>query len=182
MDKPLRISDQNAVHFLTLTVIDWIDIFTRKEFKIEVVDSLNYCIKNKGLEVFAWCLMTNHLHLLARAKEPFHLSDILRDFKSHVARKVLESLEKESIESRAKWVLDHLKYRGNISFKVKDYRFWENGFHPVEISSPHFFEQKLNYIHQNPVRAMIVEEDNHYLFSSARDYSGIKGLVDVSLY
>ncbi|WP_009035676.1 hypothetical protein [Indibacter alkaliphilus] len=126
--------------------------------------------------------MTNHLHLLARAIEPFRLSDILRDFKSHVARKVLESLEKESIESRAEWMLNHLKYKENISPKVKDYRFWKNGFHPVEISSASFFEQKLIYIHQNPVRAMIVEEDHHYLFSSARDYTGIKGLVNISLY
>ncbi|EPA00295.1 Transposase [Indibacter alkaliphilus LW1] len=94
----------------------------------------------------------------------------------------MESLEKESIESRAEWMLNHLKYKENISPKVKDYRFWKNGFHPVEISSASFFEQKLIYIHQNPVRAMIVEEDHHYLFSSARDYTGIKGLVNISLY
>jgi putative transposase len=182
MDKPFRIADQNAIQFLTLTVIDWIDIFSRKEYKLEVVDSLNYCIEKKSLELYAWCLMSNHLHLLCRAKEPARMSDIMRDFKSHIARRILESLEKESIESRSKWMLNHFKFRGNISPKVKNYRFWKDGFHPIEKISPKFFEQKLSYIHQNPVRAMIVEEEHHYLFSSARDYAGIKGLVNISMY
>jgi putative transposase len=182
MDKPFRISDQNAMQFLTLTVIDWIDVFTRKEYKLEVVDGLNYCIENKSLELYAWCLMSNHLHRLCRAKEPARLSDIMRDFKRHVAQRILESLETESIESRAHWILNQFKFRGNISPRVKNYRFWVDGFHPIEIVSAKFFEQKLHYIHQNPVRAMIIEEEQHYLFSSARDYAGIKGLVKVSVY
>jgi putative transposase len=163
-------------------VIDWIDIFTRKEYKLEIVDSLNYCVAHKGLEVYAWCLMSNHLHMLCRAKEPVFLSDIMRDFKSYVAKKILLSLETESIDSRSKWILNQYEFRGNISKRIKTYRFWADGFHAIGIESAKFFEQKLHYIHQNPVRALIVEEEHHYLFSSARDYAGIKGLVEVLVY
>ena len=76
-----RIGDQHAAYFLTFTIVDWVDIFTRKEYKLVITDSLNYCIAEKGLEVFAWVLMSNHLHLIARAKEGFVLSHTIRDFK-----------------------------------------------------------------------------------------------------
>jgi putative transposase len=182
MSKPFQISDQNGVQFLTITVVDWIDVFTRKEFKEVIVNSLNFCIHNKGLEVYAWCLMSNHLHLLCRANEPYKLSEIMRDFKRFTAQSILKVLEKDSLESRRKWMLNHFRFRGNVLKRNEKYKFWENGVHAINIVSNHFFEQKLNYTHQNPVRAQIVEEEWHYLYSSARDYSGIKGLVDVSIY
>jgi REP element-mobilizing transposase RayT len=182
MDRPYHIYDQNAVYFLTLTVVDWMDVFVRKEYKLEVVDSLNYCVKHKGLELYAWCLMSNHLHLLGRAIEPYKMSDVLRDFKKFVAKNVLASLEKEAIESRRKWLLDRMKFRATQIKRNEHYKFWEDSNHPVWIDSAKFLEQKLDYIHMNPVEALIVEEPEEYIFSSARDYSGNKGLVEVSLY
>jgi REP element-mobilizing transposase RayT len=71
------IKDQNAAYYLTFTIVDWVDVFTRKEYKTVVVDSMNYCTENKGLELFAWCLMSNHIHLVCRAKEGIQLSDIM---------------------------------------------------------------------------------------------------------
>jgi REP element-mobilizing transposase RayT len=182
MSKPYQISDQNGVQFLTITVVDWIDVFTRKEFKEVLIDSLNFCIQHKGLELYAWCLMSNHLHLLCRAIEPFKLSEVMRDFKRFTAQKILKMLERESIESRSKWMLNHFKFRGNLLKRNEKYKFWEDGVRAINIVSGYFFEQKLYYIHQNPVRAQIVEEDWHYLYSSARDYCGLKGLVEVSVY
>lgn len=90
------ITDQNAIYFLTFTVIDWIDVFTRKEYKVVIADSLNYCIENKGLEVYAWCLMSNHLHLVCRAKENFKISDIIRDFKKFTSKGILRMIEKRA--------------------------------------------------------------------------------------
>ncbi len=72
------IEDQNATCFLTFTVTDWVDIFTRKDYKFVITDSLTYCIRNKGLTVFAWCLMSNHLHLVCCAEEGFEISNIIR--------------------------------------------------------------------------------------------------------
>lgn len=68
-----KIADQNALYFVTFTVVNWIDVFTRRTYKIEVVNSLNYCIQQKGLKVYAWCLMSNHIHLIVSATEGFRL-------------------------------------------------------------------------------------------------------------
>ena len=96
------INDQNAVYFLTFTIVDWVDVFTRKQYKNVITDSLNYCIGNKGLEVFAWCLMSNHLHLVCRSIESFRISDTIRDFKKFTAKSILEKIETEP-ESRRDW-------------------------------------------------------------------------------
>lgn len=90
------ITDQNALYFLTLTVVDWVDVFTRKEHKLQIVASLNYCIKEKGLEVYGWCLMSNHLHLMAAAKENYRISDILRDLKSLPPKPLSKRFKKNS--------------------------------------------------------------------------------------
>ncbi len=110
------------------------------------------------------------------------MSDFLRDFKKFVAKRILESLEKENIESRKKWMLARMKFRGTQVKRNEQYKFWEDSNHPVWIESTKFLEQKLNYIHMNPVKALIVEEPEQYIFSSARDYAGKKGLVEISLY
>ena len=98
------IIDQNSVYFLTFTVTGWIDIFTRKEYKFEIVNSLNYCVVKKGLTVYAWCLMTNHLHLVCHAKEGYQISDIIRDFKKFTSKSIVK-LIKEIPESRREWLL-----------------------------------------------------------------------------
>ncbi len=83
------IADQNAVYFLTFTIVDWVDIFTRSCYRMIVVDSLNYCIESKGLTIYAWCLMSNHIHLVAKANDGFRLSDIIRDFKKLLQKELL---------------------------------------------------------------------------------------------
>ena len=93
------INDQNALYFLTFTVIDWVDVFTRKEYKLTITDSLNYCVENKGLTIYAWCLMSNHLHLVCRAKENFKISEVIRDFKKFTSKSILKLIQ-EIPESR----------------------------------------------------------------------------------
>ena len=97
------IADQQQVYFLTCTIVHWVDVFTRKEYKIIITDSLNYCIQNKGLEVFAYVLMSNHLHLIVKAKEGFVLSNILRDFKNHTSKQIASTIT-EIGESRREWL------------------------------------------------------------------------------
>ena len=87
-----KITNQEAPYFVTFTVINWIDIFTRKEYKLIITDSLNYCIAHKGLEVFAWVVMSNHIHLIIRAKPGFILSHIIRDFKKFTSKKIIETI------------------------------------------------------------------------------------------
>jgi len=174
------ISDQNAVYFLTFTVVDWVDVFTRKEYKVVIADSLNYCIANKGLEVFAWCLMSNHLHLVCRATEKYRISDIIRDFKKFTAKAILEIVETES-ESRRDWMLYRFEFVGKYDNRISKYRFWQDTNHAILLDRNELIDQKINYIHENPVRAMIVERPEEYIYSSARDYSGEKGIIAIQL-
>jgi putative transposase len=171
--------DSNAF-FLTMTVIDWIDVFTRKNHKIAIVESLIYCQQNKGLNIFGWCLMTNHLHLIVSANENINLSDIIRDFKKFTSKKIVSQIQEEP-ESRRDWMLDKFEFAGRFNSKIKEYKFWQDGNHAEEILTGEFAQQKLDYIHNNPVRAMIVAEPHEYLFSSARNYADMKGLIEVTL-
>lgn len=171
------ISDQNAVYFLTFTVVGWVDVFTRKEHKLEIVESLNYCIQHKGLIVYAWCIMSNHVHLIVRAKEGFRLSDIIRDFKKFTAKRIIGKIEKEP-ESRRDWMLNMFEFAGRKLQRIQKYKFWKDDNHAIELNT-RMMDQRLDYIHLNPVRAMLVEESAHYIFSSARDYAGKSGLVNI---
>jgi REP element-mobilizing transposase RayT len=83
MSHQYRVRNPEEIYFVTFTIVDWIDIFTRPAYKQLIIDSLIYCQQNKGLEIYAYCLMTNHLHLLVSAQQPANLPDIIRDFKKH---------------------------------------------------------------------------------------------------
>ena len=172
------IKDQNAMYFLTFTVTDWIDTFTRKEYKIEIVNSLNYCIQHKGLIVFAWYLMSNHLHLVCKANDGFRISEIIRDFKKFTSKSIVK-LVSEIPESRKEWMLYRFEFAGKFDNRIKNYKFWQETNHAVLLDNNEMIDQRINYTHENPVRAFIVSEPQDYLFSSARDYSGEKGYVTV---
>lgn len=166
--------------FLTLTVVDWVDVFTRPVYRRIFSDALNYAIDQKGLELFAWVLMSNHAHLVAAAREGHQLSDIIRDLKKFTSKRIVEEIQVIP-ESRQDWMLYRFAYSGKFDPKIKNYRFWQEGNFPKECHSRDFLMQKINYIHNNPVRAEIVECAEHYLYSSAVDYAGGKGLVKVSV-
>ena len=107
MDKPYQINNPAGIYFITFTIVEWIDVFTRQRYQDIIVDSLNYCQKQKGLILYAWCIMSNHIHLIVSAQETYDLSAILRDFKKHTAKQILKSIQEEP-ESRMK--LDALAF------------------------------------------------------------------------
>ena len=165
-------------YFLTLTVVDWIDIFSRKNHKLAIVDALEYCQLNKGLCIYAWCLMTNHLHLLVNSEQPFQLADVIRDFKKFTSKKIISQIINEP-ESRREWLLDRFKKAGEHNNKIKFYKFWQDGNHAIEIYSPKVTWQKIDYIHLNPVEEMVVANPEDYYFSSARNYAGLPHVLNV---
>jgi REP element-mobilizing transposase RayT len=103
------ITDKNAIYFITATVVNWIDIFSRPIYKYIIIDSLKHCQKEKGLEIYAWVIMTNHIHLIVSAKPNFNLSNILRDFKKFTSKAIIESIQLEN-ESRRDWMLNHFEF------------------------------------------------------------------------
>ena len=180
MSDKYKMYDPERAYFLTLTVEGWIDVFTHKNHKLAIIDSLKYCQKEKGLEIFGYCLMTSHLHLIARAGGKYTLPDILRDFKKYTSKKIVQQIMDEP-ESRREWMLEYFKKTGENIKGIKNYKFWQNGNHAEVIVSNKFFDQKLNYIHNNPVEELLVEKPENYWFSSARNYAGLDGFINVIL-
>ena len=176
-----RIEDSQEIYFMTTSVVEWIDVFTRRELAEIIVESLKYCQKEKGLELYAWCLMSNHLHLIASAEEGKNLSDIMRDFKKFTSKKIIKEIL-EINESRKEWMVDKFEFAGRWNPKITGFQFWQEGFHPIHLFSEPFTNQKLDYLHENPVAAGIVFEPQHYRYSSAIDYyTEQKGLLEIIL-
>jgi REP element-mobilizing transposase RayT len=172
MSRKYKFHNPEGVYFVSFAVQGWVDIFTRNEYKDIVIDCLAYCQKNKGLELFAWCIMTNHVHLIIRAQEGFLLQDILRDFKRFTSNKILKEIKENPRESRKEWLLEQFKTRDGFCF-------WGTDNHPIELWSNNVIDQKLDYLHQNPVEEGIVFRAEDYRYSSAYDYAGGKGLLDI---
>ncbi|SFG86140.1 REP-associated tyrosine transposase [Pontibacter chinhatensis] len=168
------------LYFLTMTVVDWVDIFTRPVYKHIVVDALRFCQEKKGLKLYAWVLMSNHLHMIAAAEEGKNLSDLLRDFKGYTSRKIVATVQEEP-ESRKQWLLHRFEFNAKLNPKVRHYKVWQEGNEVKEIYSNGFLDQKLEYLHQNPVRAEWVNEPQHYRYSSASNYADTGGLLQVEL-
>jgi REP element-mobilizing transposase RayT len=168
MSEKYKFNDPNGIYFVTTTVVGWIDLFTRSELKHVIIDSLQYCQKQKGLIIHAWCIMPSHLHLIISTKgEP--LSNILRDFKKFTAKELVKVIDRIH-ESRKGWLLDFFMDVANGLNRVADYKVWQDGNHPLLLSTNQMLQQKLDYLHDNPVVAEIVDEPEEYRYSSARDY------------
>jgi REP element-mobilizing transposase RayT len=156
--------------FITLTVCGWIDVFTRSQYAHLIVENLNYCVQYKGLRVYAWVIMSNHIHLVAGSES--NLSSIIRDFKSYTSKAILSAIAANTKESRRRWLLFMFRHYGKMKSDKREYQFWREGFHPISVDR-RWFSQKVNYIHQNPVKAGIVDEPEHYVWSSAHPFSGV---------
>jgi REP element-mobilizing transposase RayT len=178
MSHPYTVKDQHAIYFVTFTIVDWIDVFTRKVYKDFCIESLNFCRKNKGLKIYGYVIMSNHIHLILQS-ETLHLSDIIRDFKKFTANQIIEFAQKSVHESRADWMLDKFKFNAAKHKRNSIYQVWTHDNHSEELLSTKFIEQKLNYIHQNPVRAGVVQYDYEYLYSSARNYANLTNEMEI---
>lgn len=174
-----KIINQNSLHFITCTVVGWVDVFTRAKYKDIVIDSLRYCIENKGLVLNAYVIMSNHIHFMGYAKTGYVLSDILRDFKTYTSKQILKSIIEDSGESRQEWMLRMFKYFAKYNSNNTTYQFWKNDNRPIELESPRWINNRLNYIHNNPVNSGLVKEPEHYIYSSAINYTKGLGLIEV---
>lgn len=172
-----QIQEQDKLYFVTLQVVEWVDVFSREKYRKIITDNLEYCIKNKGLEVYAWVIMSNHIHLLVKSSTD-NLSGTIRDFKSYTSKVILEDIQTIN-ESRKDWMLTIFETAAFKHTRNTNYQFWTHENHSEHIFSNKFMEQKLEYIHYNPVRAGIVEKPEDYRYSSAKDYAGEKGIISI---
>ena len=171
------IRDQEKVHFITLTVVDWIDVFSRKIYRDTIIDSLIYCQDNKGMIIYSYVIMSNHIHLIIQSKDS-KLSDLIRDFKKFTSVTLLKQIRTKP-ESRREWMLERFEKATETHNRNKKCQFWQYGNHAEEIYSEKFMWSKIDYIHFNPVRAGIVEKPEEYIYSSAGNYINNKGIIAI---
>ena len=164
-------------YFLTMTVVDWIDLFTRVNHKMLLIDSLKFCQQKKGLNIFGWCLMPSHLHLIANTNISYDLDLVIRDLKRFTCNSLIQQINEP--ESRREWLLDKFEFAAKKHPKNEKNKLWQDGNHAVELFTEKVTWQKLNYIHKNPVIDKIVFKEEDYLFSSARNYYNLPFILPV---
>jgi REP element-mobilizing transposase RayT len=175
-----KFDNPGGIYFVTSTVVEWVDAFTRSQYCDIVVNSLAYCIKNKGLVLHAWVIMPSHIHLIISRNGADSLSDIMRDFKKFTSSEIKEAIQTIP-ESRRNWMLWIFKSAAAQNSNNKNFQFWQQENHPEELISAKFMRQKLDYIHNNPVSAHLVDAPERYVYSSAKDYCGARGLLPVAM-
>jgi REP element-mobilizing transposase RayT len=170
-----RIYETEYPYFLTCTIVNWLPIFSSPSIAKIILDSWQFLQDQQRLTIHGYVILENHLHLVAKAKD---LSKEIGDFKSFTARQIIDYL----IDKNAKHVLDALNYYKLHHKTDRQYQLWQEGSHPEQINSLTIMQQKIEYIHQNPVKRGYVDEAIHWRYSSARNYAGLEGLLQIEKY
>jgi putative transposase len=168
-----KIVDPKLPHFLTCTVLHWIPIFTRQSTVDIVLESLRFLMKD-GLNIYAYVILENHLHLVAQSED---LSRDIARFKSFTAKKQIQYFA----ENNVKQILDQLAFYKKAHKDDRAYQLWQEGSHPEWIQNDEMMRQKIKYIHQNPIKRGYVDSPEHWRYSSARSYAGQDNLLDVNV-
>jgi REP element-mobilizing transposase RayT len=169
-----RITDENYPFFITSTTVAWLPIFTRKPYLEVLINSLNFGRWHKGLQIFAYVIMDNHIHLVVAGEK---LSDTIKEFKSYTAREIVRLAEEED----KSWLLNQLQFHKHDHKTDSRHQVWQEGFHPQQLYSEKVLRQKVEYLHHNPVRAGLVARAEDWFHSSARNYAGLPGALEIDV-
>jgi putative transposase len=171
-----KVNNINRAYSITISVVEQIELFRYDRFRSLIIEALKFCIERNKFKIYGWCLMSNSLHLIGQSKD---LSGAIRDLKTYTSKAILKLILEEDFPEK-ELALKHFKKAGAKNRKGIEYKVWGDGFYPVELYSPGFAYQKLFEIHGYPLQAGLVFEKSDYLYSSARNYSNMDGLIDVS--
>jgi len=169
MSSKYKPGEDAIAHFVSFSVVGWIDVFSRELYKEILVNSLKHCQEHKGLTLHAWVIMTNHVHLIISSNTN-KIEDIVRDLKKYTSKKIIAAIQENPTESRKEWILSLFSFAGKNNNNNKEYQFWKQDYHPIELDTAEKSKERLDYLHENPVRSGLVWEPWHYKYSSAIDY------------
>ena len=180
MSRKYKFHNSQGAYFISFATVYWLDIFTRQEYFNILEESINYCRKEKGMEVFAYCFMPSHIHLIFRSlnNDP---SGLIRDFKGFTARKLIKAIEENPQESRKEWLLWMMERDGKTKRNVKQRQFWQHHNQPIELWSESVIQQKIDYIHNNPVESGFVTDPIDWKYSSARNYQDDQTILEIDI-
>jgi REP-associated tyrosine transposase len=169
-----RIYDTHYPHFMTCTIVNWLPLFGNPPVAQIILDSWRFLQEHGRIELYAYVIMENHLHLIAAADD---LAKEIGDFKSFTARQIVDLLQ----EQRAKHLLDQLACQKLAHKTDRQFQVWQEGSHPQMILDEAMMRQKAEYIHNNPVKKGYVNDPIHWRYPSAGNYAGLTGLLEVTL-
>lgn len=178
MSRKYKFHNPLAAYFVSFAVVNWVDVFTREAYFKVITDSLDFCRNNKGMALFAYCIMPNHIHLLFRDDNE-NPSGLIRDFIGFTSKKMIASILEHPQESRREWMLWMVKRAGEKNSNIKEYQFWQQNNQPIELWSTHVIKEKFDYIHNNPVKAGLVIEPWEWKHSSARNYAELDAVIPI---
>ena len=171
MSRNYKFNNPSAAYFVSFATVNWVDVFTRQVYYNVLSESVSYCRKNKGMELFAYCFMPSHVHFIFRSSKE-DPAGLLRDYKTHTSKKILKTILDHEQESRKEWMLSIFDMAAKKKGNVKQYQFWQHHNKPIELWSTIVIKQKLDYIHNNPVMSGFVTEPTAWKYSSARNIAG----------
>ncbi len=173
MSRKYKFKDNDKLYFISFGVVYWIDVFIRNEYRHELIKSWEYCRDKKGLELYAFCIMTSHVRMIIGSHQD-KMEGIVRDMKSYTSTQLRKAIQEHPGESRKAWMLWMMERSGKLNENNNDWQFWQQHNHPIELSNEKIMKQKLKYIHYNPVEAGFVVKEEEWVFSSARNYYGFQ--------
>jgi REP element-mobilizing transposase RayT len=178
MSRKYKFLNKEGLYFVSFAVVNWIDVFTRPVYSDVIIEGLSYCKNNLGLQLYCWCIMPSHVHLIFSAANN-NPEIILGRFKEYASKQLVKAIQENIQESRKEWLLWMFKRAASKSSNVSDHQFWQHHNKPIELWSANVIEQKADYIHNNPVESGFVTETWHWKYSSAIDYCDGKGLINI---
>ena len=179
MSRKYKFHDQDKLYFISFATVHWIDVCIREEYMQIIIESWKHCQKDKGLEIYGWSIMPSHVHMIIGSKKN-KLEDIVRDMKKHTSSELRIAIKNNNFESRKEWIIWMMERAGKKNGNNKDWQFWQQHNNPIEMKDQQMFDKTLDYIHQNPVVAGFVTKPEDWKYSSAGDFCGMKGLVELS--
>ena len=179
MSRKYKFHDQDKLYFISFATVHWIDVFVREEYTQIILDSWKFCQEKKGLEIYGWCIMPSHVHMIIGSNKN-NLEDIVRDMKSFTSTALRKSISENNQESRKEWMIWMMERAGKKNGNNNGWQFWLQHNKPLEIKDQDMFNKMLEYIHLNPVMAGFVIDPENWKYSSARDFSGMKGLIELN--
>lgn len=178
MSRNYKFHNPEGVYFVSFAVVEWLDIFSYDEYRNIILENLQYCQGEKGMEIFAWCIMPSHVHLVFRSLGSRKPGLLLGDFKRVTSKSIVKALIENKHDFRNMLLLTQFRKSATHSSNVDHYQFWQHDNHPIELWSNRVIDEKIDYIHQNPVKAGLVFKAEDYPYSSAVDYVGKQGLLN----
>ena len=108
MSRNYKFHNPEGLYFVSFAVVGWLDVFTRTQYKGIFIESLAFCQIKKGMEIMAWCIMTNHVHLIFRSVKEEKPEQLLGDLKRFTSTKIVKAIQKNLQESRKEFLLEHI--------------------------------------------------------------------------